>query len=375
MACVSSVLTDLHGTPNTPRANTAVLPIPTYRSVSEISRKHSDCSTCTSAAAVDQHAVSTRFAHPCWTQLPMIRYLTSMSTKSAASLANYPTNLQTMSQSHAHPQPSNYRIPGDILLQVFEELSGRSTGQWEPAPWTLAVVCRHWRDLVILSPALWSQLTFSPNNQPSSMLERFEVQLSRAGTCPLELKIDVVSVAPVDPQEALQTAFRLLVANIGRCTRLELGGQAPLCWSLASSIEGTPSLPILQSLSILHRSWISAPKGSPARSSQSPVRLFFRNTPSLRSIVLHGGNFLHPTFSQDFQLDNVERLILRHCHFDPASILPLLETSAPHLRELTIEHGSPLQHGSPEQAIELPQLRRVSLVHLYSEPPLMDHVR
>ncbi|TFL04266.1 hypothetical protein BDV98DRAFT_366856 [Pterulicium gracile] len=168
-------------------------------------------------------------------------------------------------------QPSHYRIPEDVLLQVFEELSGRHIGGWEPAPWILIAVCRRWREFAITSPTLWTQLTFSPKSQLRelqhdywrSQKERLEAQLARAGNCTLELRIDVTHVPQVDPPGILEDVFRLLVANVGRCTTLSLGGKAPSVWSLAhSSEEESTSLPTLQSLSILNSSWTTEPDTS-----------------------------------------------------------------------------------------------------------------
>lgn len=58
-----------------------------------------------------------------------------------------------------------------------------------------------------------------------------------------------------------------------------------------------------------------------------------------------------------------------------ANILPILETCAHHLRELTIDHTSPLRHLSPEQAIQLPQLRRISLREVKADSPLKELIR
>lgn len=66
----------------------------------------------------------------------------------------------SMNLFEIQPQSPIYRLADDVLLQIFQLLYRIHLEEWAPAPWTLSVVCRKWRDIALMSPSLWRKSPF-----------------------------------------------------------------------------------------------------------------------------------------------------------------------------------------------------------------------
>lgn len=92
-------------------------------------------------------------------------------------------------------------VPFDILHRIFDDFVGEDEQQLFSLSWTrLLLVCRQWHSIGLLSPRLWSYISFEPtlsvSEVPSSEgfadieedVRRVRTQLSRAGTWPLTIR-------------------------------------------------------------------------------------------------------------------------------------------------------------------------------------------
>ena len=126
------------------------------------------------------------------------------------------------------------RLPPEIMGQIFligqrderdendkrdcESYYGRSQPRTSKLLFELTVshTSRHWRDLALATPLLWSRITTWPTARPlAAVLESIATYLARSGTCPLDIDADIVEADLLDLICAPHNVARW------RCVRLD----------------------------------------------------------------------------------------------------------------------------------------------------------
>lgn len=134
-------------------------------------------------------------------------------------------------------------LPDGILLLVFQEAVGQNDWESELLKgnlWTIVIVSRRWRSLVLSCPSLWSRihLTFPPDyyrdwetfNEHQWALKccrRTKLQLERSRQHPLHLDLNTnllmsIHASPGDP------FLPQVLSSLARCISIELFGSSSL---------------------------------------------------------------------------------------------------------------------------------------------------
>ncbi|TFL00175.1 hypothetical protein BDV98DRAFT_570110 [Pterulicium gracile] len=117
---------------------------------------------------------------------------------------------------------------------------------------------------VLIHRILWTQIELSTRcrSRSSKQLpieQQLKIQLVRAGSRPLDIKINLFTVCiPLD-SGVFAKPVRLLVQNFTRCSSLCLDGEMPPSWILTDppgSHTQSPSLSSLRSLGLFDPSWL-----------------------------------------------------------------------------------------------------------------------
>lgn len=86
------------------------------------------------------------------------------------------------------------QLPIEVTCMIFNlSVSSRSFNDRKPRPEiVISQVCKHWRDVSLAYPQLWSRFSFLiySNKSLPNALERFQVYLERSGSRNLELYLD-----------------------------------------------------------------------------------------------------------------------------------------------------------------------------------------
>jgi hypothetical protein len=148
------------------------------------------------------------------------------------------------------PHPPINALPPEILSAIFLPLREiRRYKQLLPFQVHLSHVCRHWRQIAISTPQLWSSITlFSTKSQPC-----VEEWLARSGSVPLDVRLDLFDADYRGEVTAhwLQNHLAHIVLNVHRFqnlflfTRLEVNVYHVL--QLLHQVEA----PLLKRLSVL----------------------------------------------------------------------------------------------------------------------------
>ncbi|KAF8069201.1 hypothetical protein FPV67DRAFT_1110108 [Lyophyllum atratum] len=112
-------------------------------------------------------------------------------------------------QSHAiQPPPSINRLPIELLADIFSLTLRNYAGDWgmhgpplsrnfpglsfspgsSSDPMMLAQVCRHWRDVALSTPMLWSSMAIACTDRRRH-IPLLEIWLQRSRTCPLTISL------------------------------------------------------------------------------------------------------------------------------------------------------------------------------------------
>ncbi|KAE9402002.1 hypothetical protein BT96DRAFT_879853 [Gymnopus androsaceus JB14] len=79
------------------------------------------------------------------------------------------------------------RVPNDVLCVIFGHYC--RSYKTARAPVKLASICSHWRSVVISTPSLWSNFTFSSVPGLPPRLPLIELILDRSRQQPLEIRV------------------------------------------------------------------------------------------------------------------------------------------------------------------------------------------
>lgn len=170
-------------------------------------------------------------------------------------------------------------IPLEILIQIFESfiLLQRDA---RPLPSNsasifLSHVTRHWREVVLKTPTLWTKISLS--NHSSRVY--IQTCLQRSGECGLD-----ICIRPFEKTVAVDELFTLLIAEVHRWRSLTVDVHTrELCHGILDQLRiRTLAAPLLQSLDI-HLSGIPAD-----RQNWTESRIFDDGAPLLSSVKFYG---------------------------------------------------------------------------------------
>ncbi|KAJ7202652.1 hypothetical protein GGX14DRAFT_463158 [Mycena pura] len=170
-------------------------------------------------------------------------------------------------------------IPPEILSEIFERFVP-AYPEWPPlsgilSPLLLCRICRYWREIAMSTPTLWAAIDLSIDNQAEEQqLELLDLWLSRSGSCPLSLSIEVTVRGSPDtmPHPSLSQLLPTIIRHCERWVHIKL--VVPL--ALLHLIRG--NMPLLQDLAF-------GPTHLPPDDAPPPVTIFDM-APQLTKVVL-----------------------------------------------------------------------------------------
>ncbi|KAF9238626.1 hypothetical protein BU15DRAFT_62365 [Melanogaster broomeanus] len=224
----------------------------------------------------------------------------------------------------------------------------RYSGTWGAPPWAnVSYICRHWRDVALNTPSLWSFLFVSPPRWTKELL-------SRTKMLPLIIRINVRYWSREE-----MIFLEQVTTDVTRIQDLSL----KLPRSLAEAV--------FSKLSLLHTLRLFVTK-SGVESMLVPDTLFSRETPALRTLELYRCHisWCSPTLTsltslrlRDIALSSrptMTELLAMLCHIPDLAHLYLEDAlSGP-------EHILASQHSLLSECLYLPQLLRLAVVAPFS---------
>jgi hypothetical protein len=252
------------------------------------------------------------------------------------------------------------KLPTELLVEIFHRaransVSAACTAKY-PHSATLAQVCRHWRNVALGAPTLWTDIRIVQYDTEETR-EAARVYLERSKTCPIFLTWFS------DPDQSyanIQGVIRnLIIPGAERWQRITLlAGDKAAADALLIAMESL-DFPILQDIEISCTAGASNPT-------------FCRNAPLLRRCRFRSALSLPPLPSNLVVLDYISSpLELTEFDLDPLlELLPHVAHSLEHLR-----FGPP-----PASKVRFtPRTSRIPLEHLKSllikdSHVIMDHI-
>ena len=254
------------------------------------------------------------------------------------------------------------KLPTELLVKIFRHTRTNSAldvcKTKYPYPVALAQVCRHWRNVALCAPTLWTDIRIVEYNTKETR-EAAHVYLERSKTCPIFLTWFS------DPEQSFTNIQRvindLIIPGAGRWQRITLfAGDSVAGGVFLTSVEPL-DFPILRDVEI--SCTVELPPFYPA---------FCRNAPLLRRCRFRSFPSFPPLPSN---------LVVLDCTFWPLEFAefdldPLLEF-LPHVAH-SLEH---LRFGPPigSNVRFTPRTSRIILEHLKSllikdSYVIMDHI-
>ncbi|KAH7102650.1 hypothetical protein BKA62DRAFT_699341 [Auriculariales sp. MPI-PUGE-AT-0066] len=228
---------------------------------------------------------------------------TSEPAKNAFSLSSHTGADHTVVMERT-AQTSISRLPVELLEYIFLSLPTKCRPM-------LSVVCRGWRDVLLSSPGVWSNVEYHPDEfTDPGALERM---LARSGHGPLDLDVTI------DPQLWKLTCSCIL-AQIARCVRLRVVVERTVPLEAATAVTHTLCTP-----APLLRSFVLIDEGELFNVDRDPdICLFADTAPMLRQVKIEAAidslqwssNALHQVQSallyqpSDFRWEHITTLLL-----------------------------------------------------------------
>ncbi|KAI0357349.1 hypothetical protein OH77DRAFT_93605 [Trametes cingulata] len=270
-----------------------------------------------------------------------------------------------------------HSLPVELLTRIFQlgvDSDPLPDDQYPGEP-TFEVlvshVCRHWRQIAIHTPHLWTTIHF----RTRAHMVRGETYLSRNGHLPIDIYVDTCSEDDYKERkdllfrEQFLPVFDVVLPHINRWRELHLKVADLECKSFARRVLSTcGTAPALQTLQLWHvQNWRTSERlynhiGPP------PVVVFGGSLPSLKHIILQGVNlpwsrspFLRDLTSIEFALhsDNVRM---------PFDLWREMLDSSPNLTRLSLLFAGP--RAAPSGTSPLPD----GIEWWGAEPPPPDAV-
>ncbi|KDQ57070.1 hypothetical protein JAAARDRAFT_207415 [Jaapia argillacea MUCL 33604] len=177
---------------------------------------------------------------------------------------------------HTDPTiPPIHRLPPELLTEVFLNCLD---DEGSPQPFLLYAVCRHWRNVTLGAPRLWSRIYLTPNFPSSERLAliraHVQILLTRSAGAPLSLHIDFSKCA-------MASLLDLFLPHAHRFRHVKLSN--PTLDDIAPFIRAIANhSPMLESFAIPS---YSREDISP-KTTLSDIKAFL--APSLREVTLAG---------------------------------------------------------------------------------------
>jgi hypothetical protein len=252
------------------------------------------------------------------------------------------------------------QLPPEVLSDIFHfcrrdvlaSVAFANFPAYDPFPHLLVHICRHWRDLALRTPTLWSSLRYTPD------CPWFDTLLARSGGAPLTLVFEL-HAATIGP---IQT---LLEKNIHRICQL----------FVIDSLESEQQIPLallqpalaLENLYVLRKGLLH--EGLVRSDGILSSQLFSGVMPRLRSLRLSTCNLDWRSVS-DTHMASVHELTVE-CHpqlngggFTGQKISDILGSLAGmrQLRKLVLDYALPAEvQDEVGVQVELPQLNELSI--------------
>ncbi|CAL1712489.1 unnamed protein product [Somion occarium] len=270
-----------------------------------------------------------------------------------------------------------FTLPVELISRIFtigvEEQP--EPEKLPPATHTFEVlvshVCRHWRDVALHTPGLWTNIHF----RTIAHMTRAKEYLVRSHHHLLNIDVDTTSEEEHQPgytlfREEFDKVFNIVVPHIDRWLSLSLKVRDLECKAGARRVLNTCGpAPHLQHLQLWHiEDWGTAERLYTAI-GPPPVVVFDGKLPSLRSISLIGVNL--PWINSPF-LQNLTSIELA-LHSDevriPYDLWYRMLAQSPHLLKLSLHYSGPRLGPSggvdwSEEKIHLPSLKELSLTDM-----------
>ncbi|KAF9781618.1 hypothetical protein BJ322DRAFT_1010446 [Thelephora terrestris] len=172
---------------------------------------------------------------------------------------------------------------------------------------TVSHVCKHWREVALDTPALWSEIDVETGRQAAPSYRRASAYLSRTKEYPLSISIDVNDWDPDDesvysepsdhhPPETsaqLQEIMDLLLPHTSRWRKFKLAAESYFYFHTALvRLRNAPPASLLEFLELHHfdedEELEPGPHFFPYPSHKTPFVLFGNNAPKLQHVSLYG---------------------------------------------------------------------------------------
>jgi len=170
---------------------------------------------------------------------------------------------------------------------------------------TVSHVCKHWREVALGTPALWSEIDLETGRHAVQSHRRASAYLIRSKGYPLSICIDVNECDPddasfysgrsdyqsPDTNVQLQEAVDLLLLHIGRWRKFKLVAEDYLYFhTVLSRLSTAPPAPLLEYLELHHFDEDLEPNYLlfPYSSHKTPFVLFDNHAPKLQYVSLYG---------------------------------------------------------------------------------------
>ena len=252
------------------------------------------------------------------------------------------------------------KLPTELLVEIFHHARGGSTLDGckakQPYPIALTHVCRHWRNVALAAPTLWTDIRITQVDT-ERVLEVPRIYLERSGACPIFLTwFSYLESSHTDFEDVIDD---LVIPGAERWQRITvITEEAYTSKMFLDAIEHL-DFPILKDVEI---SFMNA----------SSNQTLCHSAPLLRRCMLRGFPSLPPLPSNLVVFD----CIFSSARFTELNLDPLLEF-LPHVAH-SLEH---LRFGPPPvpKVQFTPRTSRIPLKHLKSllirdSHTIMDHI-
>jgi len=260
---------------------------------------------------------------------------------------------------------------------------------------TVSHVCRHWREVALETPALWSDIDLETGRHAAPSHRRASTYLSRSKAYPLSVSIDVIEWDSDDESVysmqsdyhspitnvQLQEIMRLLLPHTGRWRKFKLVAENYLYLHtvLTRLIDAPPAL-LLEYLELYHLEEELEPEpfSFPYPNQKTPYVLFDNHAPKLQHVSLYG---VHIDWHKTTFLKNLHYLELANLSQDVRPSFDEFFTilrSSPGLRTLDLCMSGPFgpPHMWPMFLPQPPQDDHYHDPHLpaafATQPPALD---
>ncbi|KZT12031.1 uncharacterized protein LAESUDRAFT_163766 [Laetiporus sulphureus 93-53] len=194
-------------------------------------------------------------------------------------------------------------LPTELLAHIFalgpdwNEYDEESEEDWEEDEPDFVIlvshVCRHWREVAINTPALWTSIDFSEGHPYA----RSAVYLERSENAPLDLCIDFTEDGLDEEGEQaiknmcdMQRILQLILPHVHHWRSLDVSvSDYHLMHDALLGMSRCPVAPSLEILQLYHYEDDDNPEAfSPAHLKEQPFVLFNGNVPRLTKVALWG---------------------------------------------------------------------------------------